>query len=958
MTSAAANRLPGPRRSWRRPLARSVLILLALGGSYLAFHTPAPAEPPAPAKLAPAGPKLFPGLAPPLPDPLPIKVPALPDGKSTVALPAKVTDLCVGGGGRFLVFLMRAEDKLALFDVNEARIVRTLPIPSGAYFAAGMNHLVIADPSTKTIQRWGLLTGKQELAAGLTLPHRLTGVALGSVSDGPLVLTAGIDDRDGVAAFLDLRTLEQIKPPIRGDTHWLRDRLEVRLAADGSLLSLWRTRGSPSGIYIWALSATGVAASYQHDSAGELLPAPDGSLVYTEDGLYSRSTQFRSYSEHGMLFPAVSGNLYFALDLLRTDAFPVEKSTGTLLTLHHLGNNRPLLTLPELEGVLPSRGRRPADRVETPLPPQKRLFLIPQARLLITLASTRDKLQLRRFDLDEELKKSDTDYLFVASRPAPVAVRGKEYAYKVQARARKGPVTCRLEKGPSGMRIKETGELTWQVPADAAATEATVEIALRDAAGQEVLHTFWLEVADHPRLPRATRRPRTAPDPSPAIPVELNAWNGQTPLAAGIRPPAIKGVEQTVALPGPAGAVCAGGAGRYLIFHLPARKELALFDVNRAAIVKSIPCPEGSLFTAGLEDLFLSVPGTNKIERWHLATMQKQATHELPVVGRIQALAMGVLTRGPLLAAVGSPENKASPGRGDPRFLTQPRLSLTLWEGPPWHPAPFKLNGELDELFVSFGGPVQPRLSGDGQTLTWPAALRLGREGDQYKAQPDEEAAIRRRFIRGADDLYDFSILLDGNNHRWQTTIPALHGPFVMAVSRGENPRTREKTGPYPVELRLARQTTWSIPLPDSPVLKEMKEKRGIGRSDAFLIPAADLLVTVGGERDRLVLRRLSLPDLLKGLKQDYLFLAGQPPVDALRGQTYRATLAICSRQEKVKVTLDKAPRGMKLTPAGELVWKVPRAFGPSEAKVTLTARAGERSVTESFAITIVNPGN
>ena len=47
----------------------------------------------------------------------------------------------------------------------------------------------------------------------------------------------------------------------------------------------------------------------------------------------------------------------------------------------------------------------------------RRIFLIPSAKVLITIPETNDRLVLHRFDLDAALDKSGVDYLFVMSEP-------------------------------------------------------------------------------------------------------------------------------------------------------------------------------------------------------------------------------------------------------------------------------------------------------------------------------------------------------------------------------------------------------------------------------------------------------------------------------------------------------------------------------------------------------------
>src|SRR5262249_41177318 len=81
-------------------------------------------------------------------------------------LDAPVRDLAVGGGGRYFILHLTQLGKLAVFDVNEAKVVRLLPAPdSRLKLAAGLDKLVVVLPSTGSVQRWDLKTFELDLTA-------------------------------------------------------------------------------------------------------------------------------------------------------------------------------------------------------------------------------------------------------------------------------------------------------------------------------------------------------------------------------------------------------------------------------------------------------------------------------------------------------------------------------------------------------------------------------------------------------------------------------------------------------------------------------------------------------------------------------------------------------------------------------------------------------------------------
>src|SRR5205823_5846704 len=114
----------------------------------------------------------------------------IPDIAAVVKqLPSTVSDLAVGGSGRYLILYLPRLKKLAVFDANEARITQYVTLDEdNVKFAAGMNHLLVVLPGSKVIQRWSLATFERELATPLPVQGKVSAVCMGSASNGPLLL--------------------------------------------------------------------------------------------------------------------------------------------------------------------------------------------------------------------------------------------------------------------------------------------------------------------------------------------------------------------------------------------------------------------------------------------------------------------------------------------------------------------------------------------------------------------------------------------------------------------------------------------------------------------------------------------------------------------------------------------------------------------------------------------------
>src|SRR5262249_17963036 len=114
---------------------------------------PQPQPPASPKEVKPSGPP----YQPPPVVPVAIKPPKLDQDKVSKPLPGTVSGLAVGGGGRYLILYMPQQRRLAVFDVNEAQVVKYVPLAEdNIKFTASMDRLVVAYPKARVIERWNL----------------------------------------------------------------------------------------------------------------------------------------------------------------------------------------------------------------------------------------------------------------------------------------------------------------------------------------------------------------------------------------------------------------------------------------------------------------------------------------------------------------------------------------------------------------------------------------------------------------------------------------------------------------------------------------------------------------------------------------------------------------------------------------------------------------------------------
>jgi hypothetical protein len=452
----------------------------------IAPAVPPPAQPPKPPVNPP--PRLKP------PTPVDVKPAALPEDKVVKQLPGTIADVAVGGNGRFLILWLPGERKLAVFDVSAANVVKYLPFTEDVKFAAGMDKLLVALPRSRVVQRYSLTTFQREALAPLRTDGELTGLCMGYASAGPLWVQTkggGFGGRGG-ALFLDPSTLQEWKPDW-GEKAMPGDAAYLRASADGRTFGLRNGVGGEPHTCTCVTLRDGRAEVRTEwgVSSSVLVPAPDGRLVYSGYAVYNKDLKPvlpnpppQSFAKPYL--PALGHAGYF----MRLDYIAWDQLGGTL-SFFLAGQGKPFATRTSVAGVSNEQIAYGGNRDKLVF--DQRVFFIPAAKAIITVPQGNDQLILYRFDPEAELERSGVDYLVVTSRPPLTAKKGQELVYQLAVKSKKGGVKYKLESGPAGMALDGNGRLTWRVPAG---TEGDVLIGVRDQSGQEVFHTFKVEVID------------------------------------------------------------------------------------------------------------------------------------------------------------------------------------------------------------------------------------------------------------------------------------------------------------------------------------------------------------------------------------------------------------------------------------------------------------------------------
>ena len=302
--------------------------------------------------------------------------------KMVCKLPGTVADVVAGGGGCYLLLVLKDVKKLAVFDVKAAAVIKYLPLASEEVLvAAGSEKLVLVYPDQRLVQRWRLETLEKELTKPLPFDGVVKAIAMGSNSAGPILVHWAVGygalDRSPVS-FFDVTTLSLVKG-LKAENeagrsgeagsddrvvamHYssFRDLAHWRASADGRVFGAWCTSHSPSGLFVLALEGKTVRMSYEHDSEGHVVPGPDGRTIYTGGGgLFTdqlKSIQ-RSRADRRPLLPSADPNYYISIGITSPGGtVPPRQAGGPRCGVHIAGNSSPIFVTDPLDEMSPAAG--------------------------------------------------------------------------------------------------------------------------------------------------------------------------------------------------------------------------------------------------------------------------------------------------------------------------------------------------------------------------------------------------------------------------------------------------------------------------------------------------------------------------------------------------------------------------------------------------------------------------
>lgn len=385
------------------------------------------------------------------------------------------------GGGQYVVFHLSPPGRLVIYDVAKGRVTGTIErIESNVQIGVGRSKVFVGNWMDGLITRYDLRTGASEAVTRLPIGERITHLAIGAGSDGPLVVGASTADHNYQVRLFDTELLTSIEAAIidpAGDTRSFPfakrvGASHIAVSADGRAISI--------SDRLYLRTTTGYRAVPINPSSG-LRPSPDGTVLLGnsligEDG---RVIRFDN-REIRWLLPAVDGPFFLS--------FEYGQRQNLRLFLHTDQNPKPLGELPIPEELTTWFTTSGGNAVSL----YRHLAYLPEPGLIVFAAPKSRMARFLPVNLPAILTKAGREMIFTSVPPVAVPRNGQFYYSATAITKNAQRPTYRVETAPSATSITSDGLLFWSAGFHTQDRPADFQLAASTPDGNKVVQRFRL----------------------------------------------------------------------------------------------------------------------------------------------------------------------------------------------------------------------------------------------------------------------------------------------------------------------------------------------------------------------------------------------------------------------------------------------------------------------------------
>ncbi len=422
------------------------------------------------------------------------------DGATRLELPEEYVQFTMAGGGRYAAFQLASQNKVIVYDLAAAeQAFQIEEVAPGDLLAGSQDKLVVVSPSKMMASRWDLKSARRDKVAIIKSSDTPREALLGAAGNGPLLLIG-----DKQAEWFDLANLEPLE--IQGPMFGGRGNygLCVHVSAAGRTFAAIPTGYGPVGysvVHLEGRRTTQVPFSSTSNAIRWAQPSADGHLLLLPGGeVFNRNGRpiAAKWLDGAAVIPSLDPSYLVAV---RVDQRDSEGKPMAKLTVCSTADCQPLFTATGFEEIVPARINSWHDIAGAlRMGNQWRVQLVPKENLLVTMPSDNRTIVIRPFNLRKQLRRSIDDYVYVRSVPPLAATKGETLRYRVRVQSSTKDHRITLQDGPENAKLTD-GTLEWNVPAEYSEPWARFLIAVSNADGKEVFHSFEVAVRDEVEKP-------------------------------------------------------------------------------------------------------------------------------------------------------------------------------------------------------------------------------------------------------------------------------------------------------------------------------------------------------------------------------------------------------------------------------------------------------------------------
>jgi len=490
------------------------------------------------------------------------------------------------------------------------------------------------------------------------------------------------------------------------------------------------------------------------------------------------------------------------------------------------------------------------------------------------------------------------------------------------------------------------GVMAWQLKKPTFASNSTTptakpSFAMRDTFPTAPVPEFQPPVIKPFQLPPPPELPQFQPPVIPQIP-NVQKPKVEFPPVTSVAMKAAPLTEETteVKLPGIVTDTCVGGGGRYFMMLLGEKKQIAVFDVCEAKVLKYIPIPtQHVIMAAGMNKLYVFTPELFVVTSYDLDTLKQEATQNLHHDRYVSGAYMGSASAGPILVKYHDPF------------------------------------GRLDRTPIAFLDPVKMVEYDVGDDLNGDRDVAKIRHASHFRASPDGTVFGYWRNSQTPSDLGVITFQNGKAKNRYEDTpvghvIPGdlgniytregvfsarennngkkgLYGGFTLPATSGKNyveitglPKTPDRPE---ANDGFVFNVDAHIKVPgEVRSLMTIKNLPGVPAYDVFVpqipidkrylyVPEAKLFLAVHYTNSKLILEKADW-----NAPREDLLLVTSTPGEVKPGQLFEYQIETKSKKSEVTFKLESGPKDMICTRSGLILWEAPSYYTGRE-KVSIS---------------------